>query len=162
MAVRALADVASSLRCPVCSAAVHVDSAQVSCEHGHRFDIARQGYVTLTGGRGGPGTGDSAAMVLAREEFLGGGYYQPLADALAGLAARLRPAAAPAWWSTWPAAPATTSPACSTRCRNATACASTGPPPRCAAPPGPTPGRSPWAPTRGSRCRWPTPRRRWC
>jgi 23S rRNA (guanine745-N1)-methyltransferase len=61
----------------------------VSCERGHRFDIARQGYVTLTGGRGGPGTGDSAAMVVAREAFLGAGHYQPLADALAGRAAQL-------------------------------------------------------------------------
>ena len=91
MAVLTLTAVAPFLRCPVCSAAMRADSAQVSCERGHRFDIARQGYVTLTGGRGGPGTGDSAAMVLAREEFLGGGYYQPLADALARLAAQSDP-----------------------------------------------------------------------
>jgi 23S rRNA (guanine745-N1)-methyltransferase len=91
MAVLALADVAAALRCPVCTAAVQVHPAQVSCANGHRFDIARQGYVTLAGGRGAPGTGDSAAMVLAREQFLGGGYYQPLADALSGRAAELDP-----------------------------------------------------------------------
>jgi len=33
-------------------------------------------------GRAGPGTGDSAAMVAARERFLAGGYYQPLAATL--------------------------------------------------------------------------------
>ena len=42
----------------------------------------------LTSGRGGPGTGDSAAMVLAREAFLGAGHYEPVADALSALAAR--------------------------------------------------------------------------
>jgi 23S rRNA (guanine745-N1)-methyltransferase len=47
--------------------------------------------VSLATGRGGPGTGDSAAMVMAREAFLGAGHYRPLADAVAGLAARLDP-----------------------------------------------------------------------
>jgi 23S rRNA (guanine745-N1)-methyltransferase len=84
---QALAAVAPALRCPVCADPVLVAGGRVSCGHGHSFDIARQGYVTLAaGGRAGPGTGDSAAMVLAREAFLGGGHYQPLADAVAGLA----------------------------------------------------------------------------
>jgi 23S rRNA (guanine745-N1)-methyltransferase len=86
---RALEAVASSLRCPVCAGQVRVGDGQVDCERGHSFNIARQGYVSLTSGRGGPGTGDSAAMVMARERFLGGGHYRPLADAIAGLAAKL-------------------------------------------------------------------------
>ena len=89
-----------SLRCPVCAGQVLAGDGQVDCDRGHSFNIARQGYVSLTSGRGGPGTGDSAAMVMARERFLGGGHYRPVADAIAGLAARLdarrpRPGARP-------------------------------------------------------------------
>ena len=86
---RALDAVAGSLRCPVCAGRVQVGDGQVECSRWHSFNIARQGYVSLTSGRGGPGTGDSAAMVMARERFLGGGHYRPLADAIAGLAAKL-------------------------------------------------------------------------
>jgi 23S rRNA (guanine745-N1)-methyltransferase len=86
---RALDAVASSLRCPACAGRVRVGDGQVDCDRGHSFNIARQGYVSLTSGQGGPGTGDSAAMVMARERFLGGGHYRPLADAIAVLAARL-------------------------------------------------------------------------
>ena len=85
---RALEAVAAYVRCPVCAEPVQVDDDQVRCGRGHGFNIARQGYVSLTSGHGGPGTGDSAAMVMAREAFLRGGHYQPLADALAAAAAR--------------------------------------------------------------------------
>jgi 23S rRNA (guanine745-N1)-methyltransferase len=85
----ALEAVAASLRCPVCAGPLRPGDGRLSCDLGHSFNIARQGYVSLTGGRGGPGTGDSAAMVMARERFLDGGHYRPLADAIAGLAARL-------------------------------------------------------------------------
>jgi 23S rRNA (guanine745-N1)-methyltransferase len=86
---RALDAIAGSLRCPACAASVRVGDGQVGCERGHSFNIARQGYASLTSGQGGPGTGDSAAMVMARERFLGGGHYRPLADAIACLAAEL-------------------------------------------------------------------------
>jgi 23S rRNA (guanine745-N1)-methyltransferase len=85
---QALEAVAAYVRCPVCAEPVQVGEAQVSCGRGHGFNIARQGYVSLVGGHGGPGTGDSAAMVMAREAFLGGGHYQPVADALSALAVR--------------------------------------------------------------------------
>jgi len=80
--------VAGYLRCPVCGFPVRVAGGRVGCQRGHSFDIARQGYVSLTTGRGGPGTGDSAEMVMARERFLGSGHYRPLADVIADLAAR--------------------------------------------------------------------------
>ena len=80
--------VAAHVRCPVCAGPVLVGDDQVTCGRGHSFNIARQGYVSLTSGRGGPGTGDSAAMVLARERFLGAGHYRPVADALSALAAQ--------------------------------------------------------------------------
>ena len=85
---QALEAVAAYIRCPVCADPVLVRDDQVRCGRGHGFNIARQGYVSLTTGRGGPGTGDSAAMVMAREAFLRGGHYQPVADALSALAAR--------------------------------------------------------------------------
>jgi 23S rRNA (guanine745-N1)-methyltransferase len=88
---QALEAVAAYVRCPVCAAPVRLGENQVTCDRGHSFDIARQGYVSLVSGRGGPGTGDSAAMVMARHRFLGGGHYQPLADAVSALAARLDP-----------------------------------------------------------------------
>jgi 23S rRNA (guanine745-N1)-methyltransferase len=85
---QALEAVAAHVRCPVCADPVAVGDDQVTCGRGHGFNIARQGYVSLVSGRGGPGTGDSAAMVMAREAFLGGGHYRPVADALSALAAR--------------------------------------------------------------------------
>jgi 23S rRNA (guanine745-N1)-methyltransferase len=88
---RALEAAAAYFRCPVCSAPVRLGEDQVTCGRGHSFNIARQGYVSLVSGRGGPGTGDSAAMVMARDRFLGGGHYQPVADAVSALAARLDP-----------------------------------------------------------------------
>jgi 23S rRNA (guanine745-N1)-methyltransferase len=50
----------------------------VACAAGHRFDVARQGYVTLVPGP----PGDTAAMVAARAAFLGAGWFDGLADAL--------------------------------------------------------------------------------
>jgi 23S rRNA (guanine745-N1)-methyltransferase len=85
---RALEAVIAYIRCPVCAGHVLLGDDHVTCDRGHSFDIARQGYVSLIGGRGGHGTGDSAAMVMARDRFLGHGHYQPLADAVSALAAR--------------------------------------------------------------------------
>jgi 23S rRNA (guanine745-N1)-methyltransferase len=85
---RTLAAVAAYLRCPVCAGPLRPGDGQVSCGLGHAFNIARQGYVSLVSGRGGPGTGDSAAMVVARDRFLGDGHYQPVAGAVSALAAR--------------------------------------------------------------------------
>lgn len=65
-----------------------LSGAQLVCRHNHGFDIARHGYVNLCAGQAGPGTGDSAAMVAARDRFLGRGHYQPLAASLRSLAAQ--------------------------------------------------------------------------
>ncbi|PPB49964.1 hypothetical protein C4K88_04555 [Arthrobacter pityocampae] len=82
------------LTCPVCALALQDVGRTLACERGHRFDAARQGYVNLLTGRGSPFEGDTAAMVEAREAFLGSGHYAPLRAAVVGAA--LRGAGAPA------------------------------------------------------------------
>lgn len=87
----ALEAAAAHLRCPVCDDPVRLTTTQLTCGNGHGFDIARQGYVNLTAGRANPGTADTAAMIAAREEFLGRGHYRPLARSLASLASGCEP-----------------------------------------------------------------------
>lgn len=80
-----VAEVLDLLRCPVCGQAFTDDGGGVRCPAGHRFDLARQGYLNLLGSRP-PQHADTAAMVAARERFLGSGAYAPLAQALVGAA----------------------------------------------------------------------------
>jgi 23S rRNA (guanine745-N1)-methyltransferase len=81
------------LLCPVCAADLVPNGPRVAdglrCAQGHRFDGARQGYVNLLTGRGTSFVPDTAAMVAAREAFLGSGGYAPLAGRVAAEAARL-------------------------------------------------------------------------
>ena len=77
-----VAEVLDLLRCPSCGQALELDGPGVSCPRGHRFDLARQGYLNLLQSRQ-PRHADTAEMVAARERFLGGGHYRPLADGLA-------------------------------------------------------------------------------
>jgi 23S rRNA (guanine745-N1)-methyltransferase len=68
------------LACPVCGEELAVAETTVLCADGHAFDVARQGYVSLTSGRAT--AGDTAAMIEARERFLGAGHYDPIVDAV--------------------------------------------------------------------------------
>jgi 23S rRNA (guanine745-N1)-methyltransferase len=79
------------LCCPVCRGALRLEPGRVLCADGHSFDLARQGYVNLSTGRPGPGTGDSTDMVAARHRWLAAGHYLPIAAALAGLVHEFRP-----------------------------------------------------------------------
>lgn len=72
-----IADVVHLLACPVCRAGLSPRQATLRCPNGHSFDVARQGYVNLLTATA-PGTGDTAAMVAARERFLGDGHYAPI------------------------------------------------------------------------------------
>jgi 23S rRNA (guanine745-N1)-methyltransferase len=83
MIVAVLADVAPYLRCPVCAAGLTLRERVLGCEGGHRFDVARQGYVSLLPGDARTGTADTAAMVAARAQFLATGEYAPLTGAVA-------------------------------------------------------------------------------
>jgi 23S rRNA (guanine745-N1)-methyltransferase len=81
-----LAALAPLLRCPHCGAPLEQADRVLACEHGHSFDVARQGHVALlpAGRRIAPG--DSSEMVAARETFLGAGHYSPLAAAVVAAA----------------------------------------------------------------------------
>ncbi len=81
------------LRCPLCSAPLTVVSGACKCPAGHSFDIAKEGYVNLlpANRKHSSTPGDDAGMALARHEFLSGGNYAPLADALAELCVELAP-----------------------------------------------------------------------
>jgi 23S rRNA (guanine745-N1)-methyltransferase len=77
-----------ALRCPVCTGGLTLAGDELCCERGHRFDIARQGYVNLAGGGRPAANADTATMVSARTRFLDRGHYAPIAAALGEFAAR--------------------------------------------------------------------------
>ncbi len=84
-----LADVLDLLVCPHCGSDLDFGGTESTllCERGHCFDVARQGYVSLLAGSAGKITGDSADMISARAEFLGGGHFDPIVDAVSGAVA---------------------------------------------------------------------------
>lgn len=78
---RALSSVLSLLCCPHGPESLHAEDGSLICELGHRFDVARQGYVNLVPA----GTGhlsDTAAMIAARERVQSCGFFDPVADAI--------------------------------------------------------------------------------
>ncbi|WP_050983480.1 putative RNA methyltransferase [Saccharomonospora azurea] len=79
--------VVAALRCSVCGDEMALEARTLRCPAEHSFDLARQGYVNLLHASVPKGTADTAAMVSAREAFLRGGFYAPLAHALASRAA---------------------------------------------------------------------------
>jgi 23S rRNA (guanine745-N1)-methyltransferase len=82
------------LACPYCGQPLAAAGRALACPAGHRFDLARQGYVSLLprGVARGP-TGDTAGMVAARDRFLSAGHYAPLTRALLAAAAGAGPGA---------------------------------------------------------------------
>ena len=56
------------------------------CAQGHTFDVARQGYISLTLPQRRPHRGDSREMVAARERFLRAGHFELVADAVTAAA----------------------------------------------------------------------------
>jgi len=91
----ALAAVSPRLRCPQCGAPLGVSGGQLSCEARHAYDIGRHGHVTLLPPRRHLPLADSPSMVAARQAFLAGGHYAPIARELA-VAARDAVGASPA------------------------------------------------------------------
>jgi 23S rRNA (guanine745-N1)-methyltransferase len=84
-----IADVLSSLRCPICADDFTQVGNTVRCAAGHSYDLAKQGYLNLLGAASP--NADTTEMVAARAEFLGAGHYAPLVERLAALAAEVTP-----------------------------------------------------------------------
>ncbi|MFF0608347.1 putative RNA methyltransferase [Nocardia tengchongensis] len=90
---------ADLLACPQCGqplAAVADDATAAStrtlrCPHGHSFDLAKQGYVSLLTGASTKMTGDAPAMLDARAAFQSAGHFAPIAAALAAAVAATVP-----------------------------------------------------------------------
>ena len=74
------------LACPHCARPLLLSDAGASCENRHSFDRGKGGYLNLlVGGRLTAATtpGDTPDALAARRRFLGGGFYAPIAVALA-------------------------------------------------------------------------------
>ena len=73
-----------NLICPICEKPLCPREHRLVCPENHSFDVARQGYVNLlpVQRRHSAHPGDTKEQVLSRREFLEGGYYAPIADAL--------------------------------------------------------------------------------
>lgn len=70
------------LSCPVCRTPMSRSDRVVGCAQGHRFDLARQGYLNLLGHRA-PTNADTPQMIAARARFLDSGAYDPILTAVA-------------------------------------------------------------------------------
>ncbi|MCU6669881.1 23S rRNA (guanine(745)-N(1))-methyltransferase [Enterobacteriaceae bacterium H4N4] len=82
--------------CPLCHAPLaHMDKSY-ACPQGHRYDMAKEGYVNLlpVQHKRSRDPGDSAEMMQARRAFLDAGHYQPLRDAVASKLAEILPVGA--------------------------------------------------------------------
>lgn len=73
--------------CPVCGKLLIRESTRYSCESGHSFDTAAEGYVHLlpANRKHSKLPGDDKNMVRARNRFLSSGYYIPLRKTLESL-----------------------------------------------------------------------------
>jgi 23S rRNA (guanine745-N1)-methyltransferase len=87
-----LAAAADRLRCPHCRLGLALADGSLVCPTGHRYDVARHGYVSLPAPRPSPHAGDSAEMAAARDAFLGCGHFEPITAALARAARAGAPA----------------------------------------------------------------------
>lgn len=74
--------------CPLCGAPLTRRNSAMCCENRHNFDIARQGYVNLlpVQQKHSLHPGDTPEQVRARRQFLDGGFYAPIAEAVCKLA----------------------------------------------------------------------------
>lgn len=76
--------------CPVCGGALNASERTLTCPKGHSFDKAKSGYVNLLQSQQSrlKRHGDDKRMLIARREFLNGGFYKPLCDKLCDTVAR--------------------------------------------------------------------------
>jgi len=71
------------LICPVCRESLTVEARTMSCASGHRFDLAKEGYVNLLrSSKSGDKIGDDKLSARCRRDFLNKGYYAVLRNYL--------------------------------------------------------------------------------
>lgn len=80
--------VAAALACPVCGSGLRLGERGLTCDSGHSFNVAREGYASLLSGATPPGTGDSREMVADRLRFQDAGHHAPISTALAAALTR--------------------------------------------------------------------------
>lgn len=82
-----------SYQCPLCFDVLNLNQCSWQCANGHRFDLAKEGYVNLlpVQYKHSKIPGDSPEMIQARRAFLDAGFYQRLRDALLPLLAKYLP-----------------------------------------------------------------------
>lgn len=75
----------AQILCPHCFGALTTEPSRLVCPQGHSFDLARQGYVNLlpVNQKHSLHPGDTKEQVAARREFLDGGFYAPIGQAVA-------------------------------------------------------------------------------
>ena len=71
--------------CPKCNGQLNITPTSASCALGHSYDKSKKGYFNLLLSRGGGVHGDNKMMVDARRDFLGKGFYSPLAERVSEL-----------------------------------------------------------------------------
>lgn len=78
-----------SFCCPLCHAPLVLTDKSYACPQGHRYDLAKEGYVNLlpVQHKRSKDPGDSAEMMQARRAFLDASHYQPLRDRVGHLLA---------------------------------------------------------------------------
>lgn len=69
------------LACPHCSADLDPDGARWVCPSGHSFDVAKQGYLNLSGSAE-PANADTAAMLDARARVQSAGVFRSISTGL--------------------------------------------------------------------------------
>lgn len=79
----------TQLICPLDGDPLERCDAQLTCQHGHSFDIAKRGYYNLLPSqfKRSKAPGDSKEMIEARHRFLSTGFYHTLAERLASFSA---------------------------------------------------------------------------
>lgn len=70
--------------CPICQSALSLQNKQWSCDKGHCFDQAKEGYTNLLAvqHKHSKQPGDSKTMLQARQHFLNQGHFAFLATAI--------------------------------------------------------------------------------
>lgn len=68
------------LKCPNCGSELLVKDKGLSCQSGHFFDFAKEGYVNLLlpNQKKTKNPGDDSVMINARDSFLKAGYFEKL------------------------------------------------------------------------------------